>query len=97
MNGHAIADMAIENYIEMRDLVNDPIYKKRRELELLLEAKFSERFIPRYSMVSFHQIPYAEVYRRGEIQFKLMNRYLSNKLTDTQLHEHIKQQLTPIR
>ena len=97
MNGHAIADMAIENYIEMRDLVNDPIYKKRRELELLLEAKFSERFIPRYSMVSFHQIPYAEVYRRGKIQFKLMNRYLSNELTDTQLHEHIKQQLTPIR
>jgi kynurenine 3-monooxygenase len=97
MNGHAIADMAIENYIEMRDLVNDPIYKKRRELELLLEDKFTERFIPRYSMVSFHQIPYAEVYRRGEIQFKLMNRYLSNELTETQLHEHIKQQLTPIR
>ena len=96
-NGHAIADMAIENYIEMRDLVNDPIYKKRRELELVLEAKFSERFIPRYSMVSFHQIPYAEVYRRGEIQFKLMNQYLSNELTETQLHELIKQQLTPIR
>ena len=97
MNGHAIADMAIENYIEMRDLVNDPIYKKRRELELLLEDKFTERFIPRYSMVSFHQIPYAEVYRRGEIQFKLMNQYLSNELTETQLHEHIKKQLTPIR
>jgi len=96
-NGHAIADMAIENYIEMRDLVNDPIYKKRRELELVLEAKFSERFIPRYSMVSFHRIPYAEVYRRGEIQFKLMNQYLSNELTETQLHELIKQQLTPIR
>ncbi|GIT74800.1 MAG: hypothetical protein Ct9H300mP29_7940 [Candidatus Neomarinimicrobiota bacterium] len=79
--------MAIENYIEMRDLVNDPIYKKKRGNWNYFGSKIFERFIPRYSMVSFHQIPYAEVYRRGEIQFKLMNQYLSNELTETQLHE----------
>jgi len=65
-NGHAIADMAIENYLEMRDHVNDTEYKKRRNVELKLERMFPGQFIPRYSMVSFHQIPYAEVYQRGE-------------------------------
>ena len=71
-NGHAIADMAIENYLEMRDHVNDTEYKKRRNVELKLERMFPGQFIPRYSMVSFHQIPYAEVYRRGEKQFKII-------------------------
>ena len=71
-NGHAIADMALENYMEMRDHVNDPEYKKRREMELKLERMFPGQFIPRYSMVSFHQIPYAEVYQRGERQFNII-------------------------
>ena len=30
-NGHAIADMAIENYLEMRDHVNNPDYKKKKK------------------------------------------------------------------
>ncbi len=72
-NGHAIADMALENYLEMRDHVNDPEYKKRRNMELKLERMFPGQFIPRYSMVSFHQIPYAEVYQRGEKQFKIIS------------------------
>jgi len=72
-NGHAIADMALENYLEMRDHVNDPEYKKRRNIELKLERMFPGQFIPRYSMVSFHQIPYAEVYQRGEKQFKIIS------------------------
>ena len=71
-NGHAIADMALENYLEMRDHVNDPEYKKRRNVELKLERMFPGQFIPRYSMVSFHQIPYAEVYQRGGKQFKII-------------------------
>ena len=62
-NGHAIANMALENYIEMRDSVNDPTYKSRRELEFRLENDFQGQFIPRYSMVSFHTIPYTEVYK----------------------------------
>ncbi len=72
-NGHAIADMAIENYLEMRDHVNDTEYKKKRNVELKLERMFPGRFIPRYSMVSFHQIPYSEVYKRGGKQFKIID------------------------
>jgi len=96
-NGHAIADMAIENYIEMRDAVNDLNYQKRRRLELELERKFPERFIPRYSMVSFHQIPYSDVYNRGAIQLKIMNQFLSNEINESELNTIIKDQLQPIK
>jgi len=96
-NGHAIANMAIENYIEMRDSVNNPHYKERRELELYLENKFWNKFVPRYSMVSFHEIPYAQVYNRGKIQFDLMDSYISGNLTKNQLYDKIKKQLTAIR
>jgi len=86
-NGHAIADMAIENYLEMRDHVNDPKYKKRRKLELALEKQFPDEFIPRYSMVSFHQIPYAEVYKRGEKQSELIDQLLEKDSTGESIDE----------
>ena len=44
-NGHAIVDMALENYVEMRDHVNNADYKNRRKLELKLERMFPEEFI----------------------------------------------------
>ena len=96
-NGYAIADMALENYVEMRDSVNDPKYKTRRGLEFDLENKFWDRFVPRYSMVSFHEIPYSEVYRRGKIQFELMDSYNKGTLTKTKLYENIEKKLSPIR
>tara|TARA_B100000029_G_scaffold11658_2_gene12403 strand:- start:148 stop:1470 length:1323 start_codon:yes stop_codon:yes gene_type:complete len=96
-NGHAIADMAIENYIEMRDSVNDANYKKRRQLEFELEQQFPDRFIPRYSMVSFHQIPYKEVYNRGEIQFELMNKFMNAEMSKDEVHSQIQTQLNPIQ
>ena len=69
----AIAAMALENYVEMRDRVRDPAYLRRRELALELERRFPARFIPRYSMVMFHpEIPYSEALRRGEIQRRLL-------------------------
>jgi kynurenine 3-monooxygenase len=68
-NTAAIAQMALENYIEMRDTVRDPIYLRRKALAMELERRFPERFIPRYSMVMFHpEIPYAEALRRGSVQ-----------------------------
>ena len=50
-------------------------------MELDLEKKFRDRFIPRYSMVSFNEISYSEVYKRGEIQSKIINDFISGKLS----------------
>jgi kynurenine 3-monooxygenase len=70
----AIARMAIENYIEMRDTVRDPKFALQKELSLELERRQPDRFIPRYSMVMFHEeIPYAEAERRGAVQSVLLD------------------------
>jgi len=71
-DGDAIADMALENYIEMRDSVNKESFRLQRNLEKELENTFPNQFISRYSMVSFHQIPYSSVQKRGAFQQKLM-------------------------
>ncbi len=71
-NADAIADMALENYVEMRDSVRDPSFVLRRELAWKLEELYPARFIPRYSMVMFHLLPYAEAYRRGRIQAAIL-------------------------
>jgi kynurenine 3-monooxygenase len=72
-NANAIADMALENYVEMRDTVRDPKFLLRKELAFELERRLPGKFIPRYSMVMFHdEIPYAEAQRRGAIQQALL-------------------------
>ena len=73
-NARAIAEMALENYQEMRDTVRDPLFERRAALAFELERRFSGRFIPRYSMVMFHpEIGYAEARRRGAIQTAILD------------------------
>ncbi len=72
-NANAIADMALENYVEMRDTVRDPGFLLRKELSFELERRLPNHFIPRYSMVMFHdEIPYAVAQQRGEAQQRLL-------------------------
>jgi len=57
----------------MRDAVSDPAYLLRKSLAFELEQRLPGRFIPRYSMVMFHDdISYAEAQRRGAIQQQLL-------------------------
>ena len=73
-NVSAIAEMALENYEEMRDTVRDPSFEQRAALSFELERRFEDRFIPRYSMVMFHpEIGYAEAQRRGQIQASILD------------------------
>ncbi len=74
VNANAIADMALENYIEMRDTVRDPKFALRKTLAFELERRLPDHFIPRYSMVMFHaDIPYRVAQERGEIQRQLLH------------------------
>jgi kynurenine 3-monooxygenase len=52
INTDAIADMAEENFYEMRDRVADPVFQRKRELETKLEQKYPDYF-SKYSMVTF--------------------------------------------
>jgi kynurenine 3-monooxygenase len=78
-NAHAIAEMALENYLEMRDAVADPRYQLRRQLELELARRMPDRFMPRYSMVMFSSLPYAVARERGEQQLELLKELTAGK------------------
>ena len=80
-NAEAIADMALENYVEMRDSVRDPKFLLKKELAWKLEEFYPDSFIPRYSMVMFHQLPYAEAYRRGKIQAAILEKLTASAIT----------------
>lgn len=73
-DAEAIATMALENYVEMRDSVRDPKYKLKRQLEGQLERRHPDRFVPRYSMVMFHRLPYRKALERGRVQSEILAR-----------------------
>ena len=70
--------------------------RRRTKISWFLENKFPNRFIPRYSMVSFNEIPYSEVYRRGEIQSGIIKDFLSGKISKTIRDEEILNKLNPL-
>lgn len=87
-NANAIADMALDNYIEMRDTVRDPKFALRKTLSFELERRLPQHFIPRYSMVMFHsEIPYLLAQQRGEIQNALLEEFTrdANSLAEVDL------------
>lgn len=71
-NADAIADMAVENFYEMRDAVADPVFVRKRELETRLEHEHPDYF-SKYSMVTFREdVPYSVAMRRGNAQDALL-------------------------
>ncbi len=72
INTDAIADLAVENFVEMRDRVADPRFLFRKQVELALEAKYPELFVPKYAMVTFHRIPYVTALQRGQVQDRML-------------------------
>ncbi|MDQ6892349.1 MAG: FAD-dependent monooxygenase [Acidobacteriota bacterium] len=76
-NTDAIADMALENYVEMRSTVRERRFQLKKDLSFRLEERHPGRFTPRYSMVMFHTIPYAEAKRRGAIQEEILDELTS--------------------
>jgi len=80
-NAEAIAAMALENYVEMRDAVRDPRFQLQKKLGFLLEERNPGMFVPRYSMVMFHHLPYADAQKRGVIQQRILDQ-LTAGITD---------------
>ena len=79
-NADAIADMALENYVEMRDSVRDPNYLLRQEVAFELERRHPRRFVPRYGLVMFRDdIGYAEARERGRIQAEILGEITAGK------------------
>ena len=73
-DAEAIAEMALENYAEMRSGVLDARFLRQKAWALQLERLYPRRFIPRYAMVMFHpEISYSEALRRGRVQQQILD------------------------
>jgi kynurenine 3-monooxygenase len=66
-NADGIAELAVRNFIEMRDLVADPFFQLQKQVEKQLHRRHPERYVPLYTMVTFSELPYAEALRRADI------------------------------
>ena len=72
-DGSAIADLALYNYIEMRDLAGDPDFLLRKKIERKFSDLYPNKWMPLYSQVTFSHIRYSEALAAGERQRKIMD------------------------
>src|SRR5256884_6453282 len=71
-NADALADLAIGNFIEMRDKTASRAFRAKKKLDHLLEAALPGAYLPLYTMVTFTRIPYAEAARRAQLQDRII-------------------------
>lgn len=71
-NTQAIADMALENFVEMSEKVGDQNFLLQKKIEALLEKEFPDLYRSRYGMITYTLIPYHTAQEAGKIQNKLL-------------------------
>jgi len=71
-NADALADLAIGNFIEMRDKTASKTFRAKKKLDHLLEAALPGVYLPLYTMVTFTRVPYAQAARRARLQDRIL-------------------------
>jgi kynurenine 3-monooxygenase len=71
-NTDALADLAIENFIEMRDKTASRIFRAKKKLDHLLEGLLPGTYLPLYAMVTFTRLPYAGAAHRARLQDRIV-------------------------
>lgn len=90
----AIADLAIDNFYEMRDHVANSLFKEKRKIEMDLEKNFPTQYFSKYSMVTFNEnMGYNEAMKRGRAQDKA----LLNLIADDKVHTHLNMNKTELK
>jgi kynurenine 3-monooxygenase len=71
-NADALADLAIGNFIEMRDKTASRVFRAKKKLDHFLEAALPGMYLPLYTMVTFTRVPYAQAARRARLQDRIL-------------------------
>jgi kynurenine 3-monooxygenase len=71
-NADAIAELALRNFIEMRDKVSDPTFLIQKKIEARFTELHPGKWMPLYSMVTFSHTPYSEALKIGDRQEAIM-------------------------
>jgi kynurenine 3-monooxygenase len=85
-NANAIADMALENFTEMRDKVGDAQFLLRKKVEAVIEAKFADKYRSRYGMIAYTLTPFAEAQGAGRIQERILDQLCVNLKSEKDLN-----------
>jgi kynurenine 3-monooxygenase len=75
-NADAIAELAMQNFVEMRDSVGNPQFLKQKKIESMIHERYPDIWIPLYSMVTFSHIPYKEALNEGKKQQAIMDKLM---------------------
>lgn len=76
--GDAVAQLALDNFVEMRDKVADPRFILRKKIEILLFEHFPELYTPLYTLVTFTpDVSYDEAYRRGQANERIISHIMA--------------------
>jgi kynurenine 3-monooxygenase len=67
-NADALADLAVSNFIEMRDKTASKTFRAKKKLDHFLEAALPGIYLPLYTMVTFSRMPYAQAAKRARLQ-----------------------------
>ena len=86
-NADAISDLAMRNFVEMRDLVANDNFLLRKKIEKEITKYYPEKYVPLYSMVTFSQKPYAEALAEGLKQDALFNNILQTENIEQMVEE----------
>jgi len=77
----AIADLAVENFVEMRDRVADPEFFLWKEVEAELSRRMGGAYLNRYQLVTFTRVPYREALETGRIQQEILRELCAGVMT----------------
>ncbi len=94
-DGDAIADLALNNFVEMRDKVNQPKFLLQKKIEAAFSKKYPDKWIPAYAQVTFsNHIRYSEALLNGQRQETIMQQVMAipdieNKWQDEEIEKMI--------
>ncbi|MFT6815354.1 MAG: kynurenine 3-monooxygenase [Sphingobacteriales bacterium] len=81
----AIAELAIQNFIEMRDKVGDPQFLYRKKIEKVITSKYPEKYTPAYSLVTFSHTPYSKALKLGDARNEILNKIAEIENVETKM------------
>jgi kynurenine 3-monooxygenase len=77
-NGDAVQDLSLQNYLIMRDKINDPDFNLQQKVEKRIHELYPDQYLPLYSMVSFSDIEYHTALEQGKKQDEEMKKFIFN-------------------
>ncbi len=92
----AIADLAMENFVEMRDKVADAEFLRLREIEQELQDRMAGKYLTRYQLVTFTLVPYRVALRVGQIQQEILGGLLRGEYDFARAEELVAERISPL-